>query len=136
MDFATIPVQLKALLDSRGISATQCLRPDGRVSVRYEGGRLDFMPLTSGRLVIEGTLVELPMDAGARRTMLDRALRHSVALLKRDHHVLSHDRLQGTLILQCDVGAVENRFEFEEAVERMLDAIDRWRSVLRQPYLS
>lgn len=132
MNTRTLPIHLTQFLAKHGIKAADCMRSDGRCSLPYDGGRLDIFPLSNTKVVLEAEVVQLPFDIAVKNTLIECALHFSTTQMRVRQDSLAEVSMQNALVLQHDIGAVESLMAMETAITDFLNAVDRWRRVLRQ----
>ncbi len=127
-----LPRSLTRLFDKLGLNVENCMRADGRCSLFYDSGRLDIYPLPGGRVVLEASIVPLPIDLKAKRAVLEPALRFSAMNLKRRHDTLTSSASQDELLLQHDLGVVGELFALEAGIAQFLNAVNYWRMYMNK----
>ncbi len=129
MSATPVSPRLVQLLDLLGVDAGDCLRTDGRCSVPYKGGRLDILPLTGKRAILETLVVYLPTESEPRRACIVQALRFAAAQMQARPDVLAQSQEQDALVLQHEFGLDMSVPEMATVVEHFLHAADIWRRI-------
>lgn len=103
---------------------------DGSVSLVFDGQyRITCLGNASGGLLVEARVTELPLDANARRSLLEDLLERAGRRFERHTEWMTMTRDRQILLLQQTVPAQADKTDFESALERFINALAGWRTL-------
>ena len=101
---------------------------DGSVSLVFDSQyRITCRGNTSGGLLLEARIAELPLDANARRSLLLELLERAGRQFERHTEWMTMTRDRQILLLQQTVPARADRIDVESVLERFVNALAGWR---------
>ena len=102
----------------------------GRLALNFDDVRVTMLELSDGRVLAQARIIDLPLAAGPRESLLLQAARCSLARMGRGVACLVADADETALWLQCGVAPTAPDASVTEALEHLVNETLAWREVL------
>lgn len=129
---AMVPSGLAAVLRELGVDLARAQRSDGRLTLTFDGHRVDMLLLPGNRLAFSAEIAAIPAQGQARTDRLSQALRCAAAQLSTRHDVLVRLPEADALALQREMDSNANMHEVRRELTDFLDAVETWKLALRE----
>ena len=101
-----------------------------RASITFDAVRVHLTILASGQILVEARICDLPAPRGDRERIVFRLSQVALARMRDNPAVLSIDEDGAACWLQRRVPGTIQRHELDDAVEALINEIERWRAAL------
>ena len=101
-----------------------------RLAMTVDRVRVHLIELPSQNVLIEARITDLPLAAGAREKLLQRALSAATSRMHHSNLTLVADHEGNALCLQSRVEAQADLPTLSHAIERLVNEIELWRAAL------
>lgn len=104
--------------------------PPGVQAIVVDNVRVSLAELPSGMLVIESKLIALPLSERERDTLVERTARLALGRLRYSRARLVADADASALWLQLVLPGMASDEHISQAVEDLVNEVERWRKAL------